>query len=83
MRLQIALALAVSAPLPAQEVVLRANNGPTPLALGTTQGISGNRVVIRGATVLSGRSAPGSNRAMPPEGPVDIIIENDASSTSS
>ena len=70
------LALACSTPLLAQEVVLRPNNGPTPLALGTTQGVRGNRVVIRGATVLSGRGAPGSNRAMPPEGPVDIIIEN-------
>ncbi len=76
MRLQIALALACSTPLLAQEVVLRPNNGPTTLALGTTQGVRGNRVVIRGATVLSGRAAPGSNRAMPPEGPVDIIIEN-------
>jgi imidazolonepropionase-like amidohydrolase len=35
-----------------------------------------NRLVIRGATVLSGRGTPGTNRAMPPEGPVDIVIEN-------
>lgn len=73
---QIALAVVCAAALPAQEVVLKANNGPTTLPLGTTQGVRSNRLVIRGATILSGRGAPGSNRAMPPEGPVDIIIEN-------
>ena len=74
---RLVLAIAFVAPaLPAQEVFLKANNGPTTLPLGTTQGVRSNRLVIRGATILSGRGAPGSNRAMPPEGPVDIIIEN-------
>src|SRR5678815_1531101 len=52
------------------------NNGPTTLPLGTTRGERVNRLIIRGATVLSGRGTPGTSRAMPPEGPVDIIIEN-------
>ena len=52
------------------------NNGPTTLPLGTTRGERVNRLIIRGATVLSGRGTPGTNRAMPPEGPVDIVIEN-------
>ena len=52
------------------------NNGPTTLPLGTTRGERVNRLIIRGATILSGRGTPGTNRAMPPEGPVDIVIEN-------
>jgi imidazolonepropionase-like amidohydrolase len=32
-------------------------------------------MVIRNATIVSGRGTPGTNRAMPPEGPVDIVIE--------
>ena len=52
------------------------NNGPEPLPLGSTRGERYTRLVIRGATVLSGRGTPGTNRAMPPEGPVDIVIEN-------
>lgn len=69
----------LSAPLgalTAQETILRTNNGPAALPLGTTRGERANRLVIRGATVLSGRGTPGTNRAMPPEGPVDIVIEN-------
>ena len=31
--------------------------------------------MIRNATIVSGRGTPGTNRAMPPEGPVDIVIE--------
>ncbi|MEW5918505.1 MAG: amidohydrolase family protein [Gemmatimonadota bacterium] len=76
MRTTIASVFLISLPLGAQENVLRPNNGPTPIALGTTQGVRANRLVIRNATILSGRGAPGSNRTMPPEGPVDIIIEN-------
>ena len=59
-----------------RESIAVANNGPTPLAMGTTRGERVNRLVIRGATILSGRGTPNSNRAMPPEGPVDIVIEN-------
>lgn len=48
----------LSAPLgalTAQETILRTNNGPAALPLGTTRGERANRLVIRGATVLSGR----------------------------
>ena len=60
---------------PAESFAL-ANNGPTPLPMGSTKGERYTRLIIRGATVLSGRGTPGTNRAMPPEGPVDIVIEN-------
>lgn len=59
-----------------RESIAVANNGPGTLPFGTTKGERYNRLVIRGATVLSGRGTPGTNRAMPPEGPVDIVIEN-------
>ncbi|GIW51439.1 MAG: amidohydrolase [Gemmatimonadales bacterium] len=45
------------------------------IPLGTTKGERYNRLVIRGVTVISGRGTPGTNRAMPPEGPVDVVIE--------
>lgn len=63
--------------LPAQttESFAVANNGPTPLPLGTIKGERYRRLVIRNATIVSGRGTPGGNRAMPPEGPVDIVIE--------
>lgn len=54
--------------------VLRAQTDSL-IPIGTTRGERHNRLVIRGATIVSGRGTPGSNRAMPPEGPVDIIIE--------
>ncbi|MGQ0703615.1 MAG: amidohydrolase family protein [Gemmatimonadales bacterium] len=59
-----------------REVIAVVNNGPTPLPLGTIRGERVNRLVIRGGIVVSGRGTPGTNRAMPPEGPVDIVIEN-------
>src|SRR5688572_17020806 len=59
-----------------QGAVVTPNNGPEPLPLGTTRGERVNRLVIRNATILSGRGTPGTNRGMPPEGPVDIVIEN-------
>ena len=52
------------------------NNAASSLPMGTTKGERYKRLIVRGATVLSGRGTPGTNRAMPPEGPVDIIIEN-------
>ncbi|MBK6485436.1 MAG: amidohydrolase family protein [Gemmatimonadetes bacterium] len=58
-----------------RENIITPNNGPGTLALGTTRGVRGKRVVIRNATIITGRGAPGSNRGLPPEGPVDIIIE--------
>ena len=51
----------------------RADTGPIPL--GTTQGVRAERLVIRGATMITGRGTPGTGRAAPPEGPVDIIVE--------
>jgi hypothetical protein len=63
--------------MPAQatgEVIATPNNGPAPLALETTKGERHGRLIIRGGIVLSGRGTPGTNRAMPPEGPIDIVI---------
>jgi len=59
------------------ERMATANNGPGSLPLGTVTGIRVPRVVIRNATIISGRGSPTNNRAMPPEGPVDIVIEGD------
>src|SRR5512144_1228694 len=58
-----------------RENIATPNNGPTTLPPGTTRGERVNRLITRGATVRSGRGTPGTNRAMPPEGPVDIVIE--------
>ncbi len=67
-------AVGLSAQLPESFAV--PNNGPGVLPMGTIKGEKYNRLVIRNATIISGRGAPGSPRAMPPEGPVDIVIEN-------
>lgn len=67
--LVIALALPLGAH--AQDVTM-----PEPIPLGTTLGQRANRVLIRNATVVSGRGSPRTNRAMPPEGPIDILIED-------
>ena len=78
------LIVAVAALSPLREPTLAAqsaesfavpNNGPEPLPLGTLKGEKYRRLVIRNATYISGRGTPGTNRAMPPEGPVDIVIE--------
>jgi imidazolonepropionase-like amidohydrolase len=52
----------------------RTAGGPIPM--GTTKGERFARLVIQNATIISGRGEPGTNRAMPPEGPVDIVIED-------
>jgi cytosine/adenosine deaminase-related metal-dependent hydrolase len=74
-----ALALAASPFLnlaaQATERVLQPASGDGPIPMGTTKGERFGRLVIRNATVISGRGTPGTNRAMPPEGPVDIVIE--------
>ena len=57
------------------ERVLQPAGGDAPIAMGTTKGERYSRLVIRNATIVSGRGTPGTNRAMPPEGPVDIVIE--------
>jgi hypothetical protein len=59
-----------------RETLFTQNNGPAPLPMGTIRGERVGRLVIRGATIVSGRGSPGTNRAMPPEGPVDIVVEN-------
>ena len=72
------LATALAAPPPAlgaQGAPAGAPAADAPIPLGTTKGERYGRLVIRNATVLSGRGTPGSNRSMPPEGPVDIVIE--------
>ncbi len=55
----------------AQDIVL-----PEPIPLGATRPQRSNRLLIRGAMIVSGRGTPRSNRAMPPEGPIDILIED-------
>ena len=45
------------------------------LPMGTTRGEKATRLVIQNAMIISGRGTPGTNRATPPEGPVDIVIE--------
>jgi imidazolonepropionase-like amidohydrolase len=60
----------------AREQVARPNNGPDPLPMGTSQPLRPTRLVIRNATIISGRGSPVNNRAVPPEGPVDLVIEN-------
>lgn len=49
-----------------------------PLPMGSTKGERYNRLVIQNAMIISGRGEPSTNRAMPPEGPVDIVIEGGA-----
>jgi hypothetical protein len=72
------LVLLAALPLAAQapERILAPNNGPGTLPMGTVRGEQVRRLVIRNATIVSGRGTPGTNRGMPPEGPVDIVIEN-------
>src|SRR5687768_11773024 len=62
------------APLGAQ-AAQAGTGGTAPIPMGTTKGEKYNRLVLRNATIISGRGTPGTNRAMPPEGPVDIVIE--------
>jgi hypothetical protein len=45
------------------------------LPMGTTKGERVGRLVIQNAMIISGRGEPGTNRAMPPEGPADIVVE--------
>ncbi len=73
----ILLALSTSPVFSQAERMATANNGPGTLPLGTIAGLRVNRVVIRNVTMVSGRGSPTNNRAMPPEGPVDIVIEGD------
>lgn len=60
----------------AAQTIARPATHELPIPLGTTKGLRPQRLVIRGATMVSGRGTPGTGRAAPAEGPVDIIIEN-------
>lgn len=60
----------------AQERMLQPAGDGGPIPLGTTRGERARRLVIRNATIITGRGSPTNNRAMPPEGPVDLVIEN-------
>lgn len=71
-----ALVCPASAQTPSIERLMQPAAGDLPITMGTTRGERFNRLVIRNATIVSGRGTPGTNRAMPPEGPVDIVIEN-------
>lgn len=64
-------ALVSVSPALAQDITL-----PDPIPMGTSEGQNPGRLLIRGATVISGRGTPRSNRAMPPEAPIDILIED-------
>jgi len=65
--------LSLSTALPAAAQTRNPSDASIPL--GSTRGERYTRLVIRNATIVSGRGTPGTNRAMPPEGPVDIVIE--------
>lgn len=66
---------ALSSDIARSEVIARPAETTAPVILGSTKGIRPNRLVIRGGTMISGRGVPGTGRAAPPEGPVDIIVE--------
>jgi hypothetical protein len=72
----LAAALALLPPHPPLEaqVTFPADAGD-PIPMGTTRGESYDRLVIRGGIMISGRGTPGTSRGMPPEGPVDIVVE--------
>jgi cytosine/adenosine deaminase-related metal-dependent hydrolase len=59
------------------ERIIEPDAGDELLPLGTTQGLRAERIVIRGGIMVTGRGTPGRGRAAPPEGPVDIVIENE------
>ncbi len=63
-----------AAVLPAEQAIDRQT-------MGTATGQRYARLVIHNAMIVSGRGEPGTNRGMPPEGPVDILIENGRIST--
>jgi len=71
-----AIGLAVGALPLAAQTVLQPASGDAPIALGSTQGVTPDRLVIRGGIMISGRGTPGTGRAAPPQGPMDIVIED-------
>ncbi len=63
-------------PASAQQTAASRVTLPDPIPMGTTEGQRYDRLILKNAMVVSGRGTPRSNRAMPPEGPIDIVIEN-------
>jgi imidazolonepropionase-like amidohydrolase len=74
--LAIGTALTAAGKASAQEASATRVTLPDPIPMGTTQGERYERLILKNAVVVSGRGTPRSNRAMPPEGPIDIVIEN-------
>ena len=76
----ILLAAALGAALPLAfanaQMIARPANSDVPIPMGTTKGLRPDRLVIRGGIMVTGRGTPGTGRAAPPEGPVDIVVEN-------
>lgn len=58
------------------QVILTPRADRSPIPLGTTVGQRPDRFVIRDAVMITGRGTPNTGRAAPPEGPVDIVVEN-------
>ena len=73
-RLALAAALALSGAMLGAQTAPAGSAGPIPM--GTSKGERHQHLVIQNAMIISGRGEPGTNRAMPPEGPVDIVIED-------
>lgn len=46
------------------------------LPMGTTAGQQYRRLIITNATIVDGRGSPRTNRAIPAQGPVHLVIEN-------
>lgn len=46
------------------------------IPMGTSRGMQYQRLIITNATIVDGRGAPRTNRAIPAQGPIDLIIEN-------
>ncbi len=58
------------------QIIAQSDNSELPIPMGTTEGLRPDRLIIRGGVMVSGRGTPGTGRAAPPEGPVDIVVEN-------
>lgn len=83
MRTRIAVTCLAAALVPAlplalanAQTIAQAANSDVPIPMGTTEGLKPDRLVIRGGIMVTGRGTPGTGRAAPPEGPVDIVVEN-------
>lgn len=70
-----ALSLLAAQPGTLAETIASPSDVKEPQPLGTSQGLRPDRLIIRDAVMVTGRGAPGTGRAAPPEGPVDIVIE--------